>query len=639
MTRRLTHRIGTFTLLAALTASAACGSDGNDSNTGATGGADLSGTIRIDGSSTVGPLSEAAAELFKEENNGVQVTVGTSGTGGGFKKFCSGETDIADASREIKDEEKAACAANGIEFDEFTIANDGIALVVNKENTWAKCLTVEQVKAVWDAESDIDNWKQVDPKFPSVQMRLFGAGTDSGTFDFFTKAINGEEKRSRTDFNATEDDNTTVTGVSGEKGGLGFFGLSYYEQNEDKLAVVKVDGGEGCVAPSAETVQDGSYKPLSPAAVHLRQQEGAGPGRGQGFHRVLHREHRRHRRAGVVHPAHVEPAVGARSQARRAPGAVALAATTPVLSPTTPAASPLGSSRARWGERVVRAALMACALLSVVTTLGIVIALLQPTVEFFSEVSIREFFTGKVWAPLFASAKFGVLPLVTATFVVTAVALSVCVPLGLGAAVYLSEYSSRRARRILKPMLEVLAGIPTVVYGFFALTFVTPLLRDIWPLGDPPDIFNALSAGLVMGVMILPTMASLAEDAMRAVPDSLRQGALALGSSRLQVSVRVVFPAAISGIVAACVLAISRAIGETMVVLIAAGGTPNLTFDPSRTMQTMTAFIAAAGFGDQPTGSTGYKTIFAVGATLFVATFLINAISIRLVRRFRQAYE
>jgi len=282
---------------------------------------------------------------------------------------------------------------------------------------------------------------------------------------------------------------------------------------------------------------------------------------------------------------------------------------------------------------------MACALLSVFTTLGIVVALLQPTIEFFSSVGVGEFFTGQVWAPLFASAKFGVLPLVTATLVVTGVALAVCVPLGLGAAIYLSEYASRRARRILKPVLEVLAGIPTVVYGFFALTFVTPLLRDIWPFARPPDIFNALSAGLVMGVMILPTMASLAEDAMRAVPDSLRHGALALGSSRLQVSIRVVFPAAVSGIVAACVLAVSRAIGETMVVLIAAGGTPNLTLDPARTMQTMTAFIAAAGFGDQPTGSVGYKTIFAVGATLFVATFAINAISIRLVRRFRQAYE
>ncbi len=299
----------------------------------------------------------------------------------------------------------------------------------------------------------------------------------------------------------------------------------------------------------------------------------------------------------------------------------------------------LGPPRPRWGERAVKAVLLLCALVSVATTIGIVVALAEPTVEFFSEVSIGEFFTGRDWAPLFADARFGVLPLVTATIVVTVCALLVCMPIGLGAAIYMSEYASQRTRNTLKPIIEVLAGIPTVVYGFFALTFVTPLLQDLWFLGDPPEIFNALSAGLVMGVMILPTVASLAEDAMAAVPESLRAGALALGSSRFQVSTRVVVPAALSGIVAAFVLAISRAIGETMIVLIAAGGTPDLTFDPTKAMQTMTAFIAAAGFGDQPVGSTGYKTIFAVGATLFVATFAMNVISIRLVRRFREVYE
>ena len=287
----------------------------------------------------------------------------------------------------------------------------------------------------------------------------------------------------------------------------------------------------------------------------------------------------------------------------------------------------------------MKALLFACAMLSVATTLGIVLALAQPAVEFFQAVKPIDFLTGRVWAPLFSSPRFGVLPLVTGTIVVTACALVVCIPLGVGAAIYLSEYASRRSRSILKPTLEVLAGIPTVVYGFFALAFVTPLLQDIWFGDDPPGIFNALSAGLVMGIMILPTVASLAEDAMAAVPDSLRAGALALGSSRLQVSTRVVVPAALSGIVAAFVLAISRAIGETMIVLIAAGGTPNLSFDPTEAMQTMTAFIAAAGFGDQPTGSIGYKTIFAVGATLFVATFVMNLLSIRLVRKYREVYE
>ena len=300
----------------------------------------------------------------------------------------------------------------------------------------------------------------------------------------------------------------------------------------------------------------------------------------------------------------------------------------------------LTRGRPRWGERVIQGLLFLCAIVSVATTVGIVIALLEPTIEFFGEVNFFEFIGGTQWSPLFSPPSFGVLPLVSATLVITVVALFICIPFGLGSAIYLSEYASDRMRKTLKPMLEILAGIPTVVYGFFALTFVTPLLRDVWPafLGDPPGIFNALAAGLVMGVMILPTIASLSEDALTAVPLGLRQGAYALGATKREVATRVVVPAALSGIVASFVLGISRAVGETMIVLVAAGATPKLTGDPTEPMQTMTAFIAAAGLGDQPTGSTGYKTIFAVGATLFVATLVMNMISIRLVRKYRQAY-
>jgi phosphate transport system permease protein len=306
-----------------------------------------------------------------------------------------------------------------------------------------------------------------------------------------------------------------------------------------------------------------------------------------------------------------------------------------------PQAAPrgLGAARPRWGERVIELSLFLCALLSVAVTVGIVVSLLQPTLEFFGEVSAREFFTGTDWSPLFKPPSFGVLPLVIGTLVTTFWALVVCVPFGLGAAVWLSEYARPRTRAVLKPVLEVLAGIPTVVYGFFALLFLTPLLQDIWPLGQKPEIFNALSAGLVMGIMILPTVASLSEDAMSAVPGGLREGALALGGSRMQVATRVVVPAALSGIVASFVLAVSRAVGETMIVLIAAGGTPSMALDPTKAHQTMTAFIGAAGIGDQPTGSTGYKTIFAVGSTLFVATFVMNLFSIRLVRKYREVYE
>jgi len=296
----------------------------------------------------------------------------------------------------------------------------------------------------------------------------------------------------------------------------------------------------------------------------------------------------------------------------------------------------LRAERRRFGEDVVKVLLGVCALVSIATTVGIVAALLQPAIEFFREVDILDYLTGTNWAPLFEPQSFGVLPLVVGTLAVTFWACVVCMPLGLGAAIYLSEYARPRARRWLKPSLEVLAGIPTVVYGFFALTFFTPLLQDI---GFQVGVFNVLSAGLVMGIMLLPTVASISEDAMSSVPQDLRTGAYALGATRLHVSTRIVVPAAISGIIASYVLAISRAIGETMIVLIAAGTLPQLTADPREAAETMTAFIAATGIGDVPSGSIEYKTIFAVGLTLFVITLVMNVIAIRLVRRWREVYE
>jgi phosphate transport system substrate-binding protein len=263
MTQWMRRRGGLLGLtLAVALVAAACGGN-DDSGTTGGGGTQLSGTINIDGSSTVAPLSEAAAELFQEQNSGVRVTVGTSGTGGGFEKFCAGETDISDASRAIEADETKACESKGINYEEVQVANDGLSVVVNNQNTWANCLTTAQLKKIWDKGSKVDNWNQVDPSFPNEPLKLFGAGTDSGTFDYFTNAINGEEGRSRSDYSATEDDNVTVTGVSGTTGGLGYFGLSYLQENQGKIKGVQVDGGGGCVAPTVETVQDGSYKPLA----------------------------------------------------------------------------------------------------------------------------------------------------------------------------------------------------------------------------------------------------------------------------------------------------------------------------------------------------------------------------------------
>jgi phosphate transport system substrate-binding protein len=251
--------VATLIVLVVAVAAAGCGGSG-DGNGGAGG---ISGLIEADGSSTVGPFTSAAAQRFKEEQPDVNVTVGISGTGGGFERFCRGETDLSDASRPIKDEERGVCEKNGIKFIEFLVANDGIAVVVNPENDWANCLTVAQLKRIWEPNSKVDNWRDVDPSFPDVAMKLFGAGTDSGTFDFFTEQIVGEEGASRTDYSATENDNVTVRGVAGEEGGLGYFGLSYFEDNRSQLKDLEVNGGGGCVAPTRQTVQNGTYKPLS----------------------------------------------------------------------------------------------------------------------------------------------------------------------------------------------------------------------------------------------------------------------------------------------------------------------------------------------------------------------------------------
>ena len=301
---------------------------------------------------------------------------------------------------------------------------------------------------------------------------------------------------------------------------------------------------------------------------------------------------------------------------------------------------PTGAARRRYMyERIIKSLLASSAIVTIGITVLIVLALARPAIDFFRSVGIGKFFGGTDWAPLFEPARYGVWPVVVGTMWVTLVALVVAIPLGLGAAFYLAEYAGQRTRKILKPVLEVLAGVPTVVFGFFALNLVTPqFVQKVWPVGDV-GIKNALTAGLVTGIMILPTVTSLAEDAMSAVPQALRDGALALGSSRREVCTKVVYPAALSGIIAAFVLAGSRAIGETTIALLAAGSKPALSFNPGQEMQTMAGFIGAAGQGDLPTGSTGYKTIFAVGSFLFVITMLLNIVSTRIVRRFREVYE
>ena len=293
------------------------------------------------------------------------------------------------------------------------------------------------------------------------------------------------------------------------------------------------------------------------------------------------------------------------------------------------------SRRRRLSEGAIHLLLLACGLVSVGTTVGIIIILTSETVNFFKEVSLGEFFAGTKWTPMFVPQSFGVLPLVVGTLLATAGACLIALPVGLSTAIFMSEYAPDRLRRVLKPFLEVLAGIPTVVYGYFALTFVSPIIRSIYP---GADVFNAASASVVMGIMIIPMVASLSEDAMVAVPRSLREAAYALGANRFETATRVVVPAALSGIVASFILAISRAIGETMIVTLAAGATPNLTGNPFEGIQTMTAYIAQVSLGDTPQGTTEYRTIFAVAATLFLITFVMTFIAHYVVRRYRGAY-
>lgn len=263
MPKRASNCFGALSLASALLVLTACGGQ-NASPSGNTTGGGASGSVSADGSSTVAPLTEAAATSFRSKNSGINVSVATSGTGGGFKKFCAGETDISNASRPIKDEEAAECKAKGIAYTEIVMANDGLSVVANPENDWAKCLTVKQLNKIWgpEAEGKVKTWKDVDPSFPAEKLDLFGAGTDSGTFDYFTEAINGETGAIRTDYSPSEDDNVTIQGVQGSKGALGFFGLSYAEENPNAVKIVPVDNGAGCVTPSTETVQNGTYKPL-----------------------------------------------------------------------------------------------------------------------------------------------------------------------------------------------------------------------------------------------------------------------------------------------------------------------------------------------------------------------------------------
>jgi len=302
--------------------------------------------------------------------------------------------------------------------------------------------------------------------------------------------------------------------------------------------------------------------------------------------------------------------------------------------------APAGFSHRRrrryWNERLIQAFLFLCGILSIFTTAGIISVLIGETIEFFQVVPLSAFLTETEWTPLFTIKHFGILPLLSGTLLVALGAMLIALPVGLLSAIYLSEYAPDRMRRIIKPILEILAGIPTVVYGYFALLFITPILQSIIPI---TEVFNAASASIAIGIMIIPLVSSLSEDAMTAVPRSLREAGYAMGATKFEVATQIVVPAALSGIIAASILAISRAIGETMIVAIAAGQQPVMTLNPFHAIETMTAYIVQVSLGDTPQTSFEFKTIFAVGMTLFVITFVLNLISNWVMRRFREEYQ
>lgn len=286
-------------------------------------------------------------------------------------------------------------------------------------------------------------------------------------------------------------------------------------------------------------------------------------------------------------------------------------------------------------EKAIEFVLLACGFVSILTTFGIVAIIFQVTFEFFQQVSLKDFFFDTKWTPLFAERRFGVWPLIAGTFLTTTIAMFVAVPLGLLSAIYLAEYAKPNVAAVLRPAVELLAGVPTVVYGYFALLFVTPALRSFLPL----EIFNALSAGLMMGIMIMPTVGSISLDAIQAVPRSLREGSFALGFTKLETIFKIVLPAALSGITASIILGISRAVGETMTVLIAAGQEPKLTLNPLEAISTMTAYMAQISGGDSPRGSVSFRTLYAVGAVLFVITLVLNIVSYWITNRFKEKYD
>ncbi len=585
-------------------------------------------------------IGQEVMEVVDFHHNRINIDV--LGTGGGFKRFCAAEAQLAEtgkerpqivnASRPIKQSEIDLCASVGIEPMAFRVGTDALAIVVSADNDFVRELSASELRQVFSAAK---TWKDVRAEWPDEPIDLVIPGQDSGTFDFFVDKVFAGDPSAvlARDPIMSENDNQLVGAITRNPYSIGFFGFAYYLDNRDDLQLLALDG----VTPATESARQGAYALSRPLFIY----SAAGimrdhPQAAQFVSYYL--QHVNDIIADVgYYPASAESLAEARNTWMRATGATELnpaEQSGEIITAGSSTVSPLT-------QRIAGAFVEDGYLPRLTVKRGIrgenTIAPHSTglALEYNDRPTVVEFFSNTNWIP--AIGEFGVLPLINATLMTSTIAMLVALPLGIAAAIYLSEYASDRVRKTLKPILEILAGIPTVVYGYFALTFMTPLLRAVFGV-DVVNIYNTGSAGIVVGILIIPLVSSMSEDALYAVPNALREASYGLGATKLETVIKVVIPAALSGILAAFIVAASRAIGETMIVAIAAGAGPNLSFSPFDSAETMTGHIARISGGDLSYDSIDYNSIFAIGLTLFVMTFVLNALSRVIITRFREAY-
>ena len=593
-----------------------------------------SGVIRI---------GQEVMEISELYDNHVDIAV--LGTGGGFDRFCASDAalveaglqrpQIVNASRPIKSSEESTCAEVGIAPIGFRVGTDALAITVSADNDFISELTFAELRQIF---GEAERWSDVRPEYPDEPIQLVIPGTDSGTFDFFVEAVFDYETEpilSRQPI-MSENDNQLVGSIKRNPYAIGFFGYAYYLASADDLRILSLDG----IAPSASAVEDGGYALSHPLLLYSDADiMRADPQVADFISYYLANVNSVSVDVGYFQ-ASVETMAAARNQWIRATGASAAPAIDPsavsgelkmagssTVYPLSQRIAELFTDEGYLPQMVVRRGVRGENTISPHSA-GL-------AVEYNDQPTLIEFFTNTSWIP--AIGEFGVIPLINATLMTSTIAMLVALPLGIGAAIYLSEYASPRVRSTLKPVLEILAGIPTVVYGYFALTFMTPLLRALFGV-EVVNIYNTGSAGIVVGILIIPLISSMSEDALHAVPQALREASYGLGATKLETVIQVVMPAALSGILAAFIVAVSRAIGETMIVAIAAGAGPNFSFNPFDSAETMTGHIARISGGDLSYDSIDYNSIFAIGLTLFVMTFVLNVLSRVIISRFREAY-